>query len=112
MGGVSGAHMIILDLLCAPSTFPENALLSQPDLARSVRSLPERRLLDGYRLVGKIESTREKLLIGQHTRCKIGVMPPVTQQEKVARYFALRLLVIGVFFVVWVCSFCCPDLLL
>ena len=60
-----------------PLPYVENALFSQPDLARSIRSLPERRILEGYRLVGKIESIREKFLIGQHHRCKIGEVPPL-----------------------------------
>lgn len=66
--------------------FPENALLSQPDLARSIRGMPDRRLLEGYRLVGKIEGIRVKLLMGQHNCCKIGLMTPVRQEEKIARY--------------------------
>lgn len=69
--------------------FAENALLSQPDLARSIQSMPERQLLEGYRLVGKIEGIREKFLIGQHNRCKIGVMPPVRRERKMARYVLL-----------------------
>ena len=36
------------------------------DVAHAIRTLPERRLLDGYRLVSKIESTRDKLLLGFH----------------------------------------------
>ena len=35
-------------------------------MAHAIRTLPERRLLDGYRLVSKIESTRDKLLLGFH----------------------------------------------
>ena len=65
--------------------FAENALLSQPDLAHSIRSFPERRLLDGYRLVSKIESTREKFLMAQHNRCKIGKMPAESYSDKRAR---------------------------
>ena len=44
----------------------ENTLLSMSDVAHAIRTLPERRLLDGYRLVSKIESTRDKLLLGFH----------------------------------------------
>ena len=39
------------------------------DVAHAIRTLPERRLLDGYRLVSKIESTRDKLLLGFHQVC-------------------------------------------
>lgn len=45
---------------------PENTLLSVPDVAYAIRTLPERKLLDGYRLVSKIENTRDKLLLGFH----------------------------------------------
>ena len=47
----------------------ENTLLSMSDVAHAIRTLPERRLLDGYRLVSKIESTRDKLLLGFHQVC-------------------------------------------
>lgn len=55
----------------------ENALLSQPTLAHSIQSLSERQILDGYRLVSKIESTREKFLLGQQHYCKLGRRPPL-----------------------------------
>ena len=54
-------------LLCP--VLPENTLLSVPDVAYAIRTLPERKQLDGYRLVSKIESTRDKLLLGFHQVC-------------------------------------------
>lgn len=48
------------------NTLTENTLLSVSDVAHTVRTLPERKLSEGYRLVGKIESTREKVLLGFH----------------------------------------------
>ena len=54
------------DRLSSLSSPSENTLLSISDVAHAIRTLPERRLLDGYRLVSKIESTRDKLLLGFH----------------------------------------------
>ena len=54
------------DHLSSLSSPSENTLLSISDVAHAIRTLPERRLLDGYRLVSKIESTRDKLLLGFH----------------------------------------------
>jgi hypothetical protein len=47
--------------------FLENVLLSGEDMATTLRSITERRLLRNYRLVSKIENTMNKFLIGyQH----------------------------------------------
>ena len=58
----------------------ENTLLSQPaqHIARTIRNLTERQLMDGYRLVGKIESTKMKFLIGRHHALKFGPQRPTT----------------------------------
>ena len=53
----------------------ENTLLMGNDLGKSIRTMPESTLLNGYRLVSKIESTREKLLVGYHHRFKLGDLP-------------------------------------
>ncbi|CAI8007075.1 Cullin-9, partial [Geodia barretti] len=51
----------------ALQTFLENVLLRGEDMATSLRSIRERRLLRNYRLVSKIENTMNKFLIGfQH----------------------------------------------
>ena len=50
--------------------------------ARSIRNLPEKQLLDGYRLVGKIETTRMKLRVGQHHHCRFGPVPVVKFLEE------------------------------
>ena len=42
----------------------ENTLLSSCNVARGIRRLTERQLTDGYQLVNKINSTRDKLLVG------------------------------------------------
>ena len=44
----------------------ENTLLSSSDISHSIRSLSDRKLHDGYRLVNKIENTKEKILIGSN----------------------------------------------
>ena len=50
----------------------ENTLLAGEDMAQSLRSLSEKKLLNSYRLVSKIESTMNKFLIGyQHVRTHI-----------------------------------------
>ena len=49
----------LMTLLCV-----ENTLLSSPNVARGIRRLTERQLCDGYQLVNKINSTRDKLLVG------------------------------------------------
>lgn len=51
--------LLLLLLLCV-----ENTLLSSSKVARSIRRLSERQLTDGYQLVNKINSMREKLLVG------------------------------------------------
>ena len=38
--------------------------MSSSNVARAIRRLTERQLNDGYQLVNKINSTREKLLVG------------------------------------------------
>ena len=38
--------------------------------------------MDGYRLVSKIEDTREKLLIGYQHRFKLSQMPSLKQMER------------------------------
>ena len=42
----------------------ENTLLSTTDVVHAIRSLGDRKLHDGYKLVNKIETTREKILVG------------------------------------------------
>ncbi len=64
----------------------ENALLSHKEVSKSILSLPERRILDGYRLVGKIENTKEKFLIGQYHHCKFGQKPPPRSIEDLLEY--------------------------
>lgn len=53
-------------------------MLSQPaqNIARTIRNLTERQLMDGYRLVSKIESTKAKFLIDRHHALKFGPVPP------------------------------------
>lgn len=53
----------------------ENTLLMGTDLGKSIRTIPDSTLLGGYRLVSKIENTREKLLVGYHHRFKLGDLP-------------------------------------
>ena len=48
----------------AMQAFLENTLLSLSNMARAVRLIPEHLLLDGQRIVSRLESTREKLLLG------------------------------------------------
>ena len=60
----------------------ENALLSRKDVAKSILALPERKILDGYCLVGKIERTKEKFLVGQYHHCKFGDTPPPKRVEE------------------------------
>ena len=48
----------------AMQAFLENTLLSVSDISHAVRLIPDRLLLDGYRLVSRIQNTREKLLLG------------------------------------------------
>ena len=73
--------------------FPENTLLMGTDLGKSIRTIPDGTLLSGYRLVSKIENTREKLLVGYHHRFKLGdlpddlgLRPKVGQQADTERY--------------------------
>ena len=53
----------------------ESTLLSTTDVVHAIRSLGDRKLHDGYKLVNKIETTREKILVGSsqvpilHTSC-------------------------------------------
>ena len=63
------------------------------DLGKSIRTIPDGTLLSGYRLVSKIENTREKLLVGYHHRFKLGDLPDdlglrakVGQQADTERY--------------------------
>ena len=52
-----------------PLSLPENTLLAGEDMAQSLRSISEKKLLDNYRLVSKIENTMNKFLVGyQHVR--------------------------------------------
>ena len=53
----------------------ENTLLMGTDLGKSIRTILDGTLLSGYRLVSKIENTREKLLVGYHHRFKLGDLP-------------------------------------
>lgn len=71
----------------------ENNLLMGTDLGKSIRTIPDGTLLSGYRLVSKIENTREKLLVGYHHRFKLGDLPDdlglrakVGQQADAERY--------------------------
>lgn len=64
---------------------PENTLLSQADPAQGIRSISERTLLDGYRLVSKIENTRDKLMIGFHQQFKLGDLPSLEPATEEAR---------------------------
>ena len=68
-------HLLIQSLSrsLARSLSPsENTLLAGEDMAQSLRSLSEKKLLNSYRLVSKIESTMNKFLIGyQHVRTHI-----------------------------------------
>ena len=53
----------------------ENTLLSSSDISHSIRSLSDRKLHDGYRLVNKIENTKEKLLIGSNqVSCDLSII--------------------------------------
>lgn len=47
----------------------ENTLLSASDVAHAVLFIPDRLLLDGQRIVSRIENTREKLLLGFNQVC-------------------------------------------
>ena len=53
----------------------ENTLLSSSDISHSIRSLSDRKLHDGYRLVNKIENTKEKILIGSNqVSCDLSII--------------------------------------
>ena len=58
----------------------ENTLLSSSDISHSIRSLSDRKLHDGYRLVNKIENTKEKILIGSNqVSCELSIMVFINQ---------------------------------
>ena len=54
-------------------TCVENTLMMSHDITHAVQALTDRRLQDGYHLVNKVETIREKLLLGanQVNKCTI-----------------------------------------
>lgn len=61
-------HRLTLFMFPPPS---ENTLLAGEDIAQSLRAISEKKLLDKYRLVSKIENTMNKFLIGYQHVCSL-----------------------------------------